>query len=89
VIHKQGSHSNVRIKIQDFFRTFQDLKYQTSGRILVPFRRQTMALIAEQDTLNVMPKMQCTWHGVDIAVAFLNINDDIQQCSSSITSAFI
>jgi len=24
----QGSHSNLRIKLQDFFRTFQDLRYQ-------------------------------------------------------------
>jgi len=55
------------------------------GCVLVPFWPQTMALIAEQDTnchaKNAMP----TWHVVDIAVAFLNINDDIQQCSSLLT----
>ena len=54
---KQGSHSNVRIKILDFFITFQDLRCQKSGRILVLFWPQTMALIAEQDTVNVMAKI--------------------------------
>jgi len=40
-----------------------------------------MALIAEQDTINIAKNAMPIWHMIDIAVAFLNINDNIQRSS--------
>ena len=42
----RGSHSNLRRKIQDFFRT-RDIK--TSAPIFISFRASTYELIAKQD----------------------------------------
>jgi len=43
----QGSHSNLRIKIQDFFRTWDTKK---SAPIFVPFRESAYEFDSKQDT---------------------------------------
>jgi len=56
----QGSHSNLRIKLQDYFRTFQDLRYQYYQHLfLYHFGPWPMNLTAKQDIVKI--KVQWNW----------------------------
>ena len=84
VVHSQGSHSNLRIKIQDF--SGPEIS-KNQHQFLYCFGPRPMNLIAKQDIAK--PKMQCQCNtsmsiATSITIALLNINDDKQECNSSI-----
>jgi len=53
VIYSQGSHSNLRIRIQYFFRTFQDLIYQTISTYFTLFWASAYEFDSKQDTVKL------------------------------------
>ena len=81
--YRQGSHSNLRIKIQDFSRPEMPKK-------LAPISGpRPMNLTAKQDTAKLKIQCQCNTSlsiATTITIALLNINDGKQECNSCTTT---
>jgi len=83
-----GSHSSLRIKIQDFSRPEIRKK---SAPVFVPFQASTCEFDGKTRHCETSLQCQCNTSlsiATAIAVALLNINDDKQECNSSITSVY-
>jgi len=83
----QGSHSNLRIKIRDFFRTWDTKK---SAPIFEPFSASSYEFDSKTRHCKIKKKLkmqhQCNTSlslATTIATALLNINDDKQESESN------